>query len=89
MRVDGSKGSSVTLQFYQETVGLENAPWDKKTGRNLRKDQFYIAISNVPENFDHARVEKCFEIISGVLPLGYSDEQDWTECAANQKNAGY
>ena len=88
-RVDGSKGSSVTVQFTQNFVGESDAPWSKKYGNFVKKDQVFIKLDNVPDTFTADMEEKCFNMINGVLPSGYDLNQNWATCASTQRDAGY
>ena len=63
-------------------------PWTKKDGNNQKKDEIMITLSEIPPTFDRKNESKCLRIIHGVLPNGYSNEKDWSKCAATQKNAG-
>lgn len=89
IRIDGSKGSSITFQYYQKQLGEIDALWYKKTGNSLKKDHFMLAIMNIPDEFAPANEDKCFQLLHSVLPNGYSDDINWTECVSTQKNAGY
>jgi len=86
-RSDGIKESSVTFQYFQKEVGDKNMPWTRK-GNNKKKDEIFITISGIPNNFDRSKESKCFQLMLGVLPKGFSNDVDWSKCAASQKNAG-
>jgi len=88
-RIDGSKGSSVTFQYFQEQVGKKDAPWDRKNGNSQKKDQFFLSISNVPDSFDSSKEAACFNLLTAVLPNDFDDATDWTQCASTQKDAGF
>lgn len=86
-RSDGIKGSSVTFQYFQKEVGDKNMPWTRK-GNNKKKDQIFITISGIPNNFDRSNESKCFQLMLGVLPKDYANDVDWSKCAGSQKDAG-
>lgn len=88
-RIDGSTGSQVTFQYYQNRVGESDAPWTKKNGNSVKKDQFFLSITGIPDTFDVAKEETCFNILTGVLPTGSSNTEDWTACASTQKDSGF
>ena len=48
-RVDGSRGSGITVQFKQNFVGTQDAPWSKKYGNFIKKDQVFISLDGVPD----------------------------------------
>ena len=86
-RLDGMKGSSITIQFFQKDVGDKNAPWTRK-GNNKKKDQIFLTVSKIPNSFNGLNELKCFRLMHAVLPKNYSNDIDWSKCAGNQKNAG-
>ena len=88
-RVDGSKGSSITMQYKQNFVGEADYPWSKKFGNFVKKDQIFISLENVPDSFDASMEEKCFNMINGVLPNNYDLNTDWSVCASTQRDAGW
>lgn len=88
-RIDGSKGTSVTVQYHQNRVGEADAPWSKKSGNNQKKDQFFLHISGIPDSWDSANEADCFKLMTGVLPSGFDHMKDWAQCAAEQKDAGW
>ena len=88
-RVDGSKGSSVTVQYRQTHVGEQDLPWTNKNGNNVKKDQFFLSISNIPDSWDASKEEACFNLMTGVLPNGFDVTENWAECASTKKDAGY
>ena len=73
----------------QEFVGAEDAPWSKRGGNSAKKDQFFLSIDNVPDTFDATKEADCFNLLTGVLPTGHDMQNDWTECASTQKDAGF
>jgi len=88
-RVDGSKGSSVTFQYYQSHVGVQDVPWTKGNGNNIKKDQFFLSIDGIPDTFDTTKEADCFNLLTGVLPSGQSDDLNYAPCASTQKDAGF
>ena len=88
-RVDGSKGSSITMQYKQNFVGEADYPWSKKFGNFNKKDQLFISLENVPDTFGGAQEAACFNMINGVLPNGFDLNADWSTCASTQRDAGY
>jgi len=88
-RVDGSRGSSVTVQFSQTHVAEADMPWAKKTGNNQKKDQFFMSIHGIPESWDESKESACFNLMMGVLPAGEDMKLDYSACASTQRDAGY
>ena len=62
-RIDGSRGSSITVQFQQTHVGEADLPWAKKTGNNAKKDQFFMSIHGIPDSWDESKEESCFNLM--------------------------
>jgi len=85
----GSTGSQVTFQYYQNRVGTKDAPWTNKHGNSAKKDQFFLSITGIPNTFDDSKAAACFNLLTGVLPNGFSHNADWAECASEQRDAGY
>merc|ERR1712227_272335 len=88
-RQDGKFGSQVTLQYHQSMVGTADMPWDKKNGNSQKKDQMWISLTNIPDEFDVAKEAGCFNMMVGVAPTGVDGTKDYSECAAGQKDTGY
>ena len=68
-RVDGSRGSSVTVQFAQTHVAEADMPWAKKTGNNQKKDQFFMSIHGIPESWDESKESACFNLMVRIYHL--------------------
>merc|ERR1712048_124711 len=88
-RIDGSKGSSVTFQYKQDFVGDSDAPWTRNGGNNVKKDQFFLKISGIPDSWDASKESNCLNLLTGVLPSGNDDTLDYSACASTQKDAGW
>ena len=86
-RTDGKYGSAVTVQFHKSAQGEKDSPWSKKTGNSQKKDQFFLAISGIPE--DWTKEADCFRLMAGVLPQNFDHMLDFSECASTQKDVGY
>jgi len=88
-RIDGSKGSSVTVQYHQSFVGETDAAWSRSGGNSVKKDQFFLSISGIPDSWDESKEAACLNLLTGVLPTDYDMQADWTQCASTQKDAGF
>lgn len=89
VRLDGAKGSQVTFQYHQTHVAEQDAPWTKKYGNSVKKDQLFIHISGIPDSWDSTQETDCFKLMAGVLPTGFSTESNFAKCAGTQKDTGY
>ena len=88
-RIDGSKGSSVTFQYQQNFVGESDAPWSKKNGNSVKKDQFFLSIDGIPDSWDVAKETDCLNLMVGVLAAGNDPNKDHSQCASIQIDAGW
>ena len=79
--------STITFQYIQNYVGLQDEPRIKK-GRVSKRDVFYLTLSGLPNAFAEMFEDSCFKLIVGVLPSfeASQESRDYTACASQQKN---
>ena len=80
---DDKNRDSVTIQFRQERAGAEN-----DLPNSTKKDQFVMLLVSA-DPIPIKNKEKCFKIMTGVLPANYNTKDSWAKCAGEQKDVGY
>ena len=75
---------SLTIQYRQDrTDTIRDLPGD-----TLKKDQFMLLLVSA-NPIAIKNKEKCFKIMTGVLPKYYNTLDSWAKCAGDQKDVGY
>lgn len=79
---DDKNRDSVTIQYRQERKNENDLP------NSTKKDQFVMLLVSA-DPIAIKNKDKCFKIMTGVLPENYNTKDPWAKCAGDQKDVGY
>jgi len=80
---DDKNRDSVTIQYRQERKNADN-----DLPNSMKKDQFVMLLVSA-DPIAIKNKDKCFKIMTGVLPENYNTKDPWAKCAGDQKDVGY